>query len=88
MRGLPKIRRKGDEHTATEAPTEVAPPVSPDDQPTVAYGAPLVTPGPEQPTIQQPAVAGVPPADMDPAAMQVASAPSFRDRGRLRRRHR
>src|SRR5204862_3199741 len=52
--------------------------------PTGAHGSPLIGPPTAQVTAQQPAVA--PPADLDPAAMQVASAPSFRDRGRLRRR--
>lgn len=96
MKGrLPKIRRKSDAHAAPEDQTIVQPPItSPDDQPTIAYGVPAVG-GPETwtpatgaagavppPTAQH----AVPPADLDPAALQVAGAPSFRDRGRLRRR--
>lgn len=101
MKGrLPKIRRNADAPSAPDDATAgPGPAASPDDQPTEAYGAPLVPPpsgtgaeswapptvvaGAVPPPVQQPPA---PPADLDPASLQVASTPSFRDRGRLRRR--
>lgn len=97
MRGrLPKIRRKGDAQAAppdATAETRVVAPPTPDEQATAVLGPPPT--GPEAwvpaagaaaavppPTEQH----AVPPADLDPAQLQVASSPSFRDRGRLRRR--
>lgn len=80
MRGrLPKIRRTAGASDAPDAATAGSvPPTSPDDQPTQAYATGVVPP----PVPQPPA----PPADLDPASLQVAGTPSFRDRGRLRRR--
>jgi hypothetical protein len=71
------------EQAPSEAPTTVQDAAEAPGQSTEtwvpAIGAGGTTPPPVPPVAPAP-------ADLDPAAMQVASAPSFRDRGRLRRR--